>query len=99
MFLQQISKLSRKIENYYYSYYNCNFCQMARLVGDDGEATVTQITSHYNQGMLKSIAACKTHQSTWTTAELDHNRCHYCQQLRTEATIWMKSPKFENRRL
>ncbi len=31
---------------------------MGRLVRDDRKATVTQITTHYNQGMQNTISEC-----------------------------------------
>ncbi len=33
---------------------------MGRLVRDDRKATVTQITTHYNQGMQNTISECTT---------------------------------------
>jgi len=33
---------------------------MARLVQDDRKATVTQITTHYNQGLQKTISEATT---------------------------------------
>ncbi len=34
--------------------------RMGRLVRDDRKATVTQITTHYNQGMQNTISECTT---------------------------------------
>ncbi len=34
--------------------------RMGRLVRDDRKATVTQITTRYNQGMQNTISECKT---------------------------------------
>ncbi len=34
---------------------------MVRLVRDDRKATVTQITTRYNQGMQNTISECTTH--------------------------------------
>ncbi len=33
---------------------------MGRLIRDDRKATVTQITTHYNQGMQNTISECTT---------------------------------------
>ncbi len=40
---------------------------MERLVRDDRKATVTQITTHYNQGMQNTISECTTH---WTLKQM-----------------------------
>ncbi len=37
--------------------------RMGRLVKDDRKATVTQITTRYNQGMQKTISECTTHRN------------------------------------
>ncbi len=37
--------------------------RMGRLVRDDRKATVTQITTHYNQGMQNTISESTTHQT------------------------------------
>ncbi len=37
--------------------------RMGRLVRDDRKATVTQITTHYNQGMQNTISECTTRQT------------------------------------
>ncbi len=37
--------------------------RMGRLVGDDRKATVTQITTHYNQGMQNTISEHTTHRT------------------------------------
>ncbi len=63
------------------------WCQrrMGRLVRDDREATVTQKTTHYNQGMHKIPSPNAQHVeswSRWATAAEDHTRCRSC-QLRT----------------
>ncbi len=41
------------------------WCQrkMGRLVRDDRKATVTQITTRYNQGMQNTISECTTHRT------------------------------------
>ncbi len=36
---------------------------MVRLARDDRKATVTQITTHYNQGMQNTISECTTHRT------------------------------------
>ncbi len=36
---------------------------MGRLVRDDRKDTVTQRTTHYNQGMQKTISECTTHRT------------------------------------
>ncbi len=58
--------------------------RMDRLVRDDRKATVTQITSRYNQGLQNTISertTRRTLQQTATAAE-DHTGCRSC-QLRT----------------
>ncbi len=61
-------------------------CQkrISRLVRDDRKATVTQITTCYNQGMqITSLNAQHVEPwSRWTTAAEDHTGCRSC-QLRT----------------
>ncbi len=37
--------------------------RMGRLVRDDRKATVSQITTHYNQGMQNTISECTTRQT------------------------------------
>ncbi len=37
--------------------------RMGRLVRDDRKATVTQITTRYNQGMHNNISECTTHRT------------------------------------
>ncbi len=52
--------------------------RMGRLVRDDRKATVTQITTRYNQGMQKTIQHIEPW-SRWTTAAEDHTGCSSCQ--------------------
>ncbi len=58
--------------------------RMGRLVRDDREATVTQITTRYNQGMQNTSLNTQhlKHWSRWSTAAEDHTGCRSC-QLRT----------------
>ncbi len=54
---------------------------MGRLVRDDRKATVTQITTRYNQGLQNTISEHTTRQRSAPAAE-DHTGCRSC-QLRT----------------
>ncbi len=59
--------------------------RMGRLVRDDRKATVTQITTCYNQGMQNMPSLNTQHVepwSRWATAAEDHTGCRSC-QLRT----------------
>ncbi len=59
--------------------------RMRRLVRDDRKATVTQITTRYNQGMQNTISELHNMSkpwSRWAKAAEDHTRCRSC-QLRT----------------
>ncbi len=60
---------------------------MGRLVRDDRKATVTQITTRYNQGMQNTNSERTTHQTLkqMATAAEDHTGCRSC-QLRIEDT-------------
>jgi len=58
--------------------------RMDRLVRDDRKATVSQITSRYNQGMQNTIFEFLNAQhvepwSRWATAAEDHTGCRSCQ--------------------
>ncbi len=57
---------------------------MGRLVRDDRKATVTQITTRYNQGMQNTSLNAQHIEpwSRWATAAEDHTGCRSC-QLRT----------------
>ncbi len=76
--------------------------RMDRLVRDYIKATVTQITTRYNN--VCRIPSLNTqHIEPWSrcaTAAEDHTGCHSC-QLRTgnESIIYSGSPKLDNRRL
>ncbi len=73
-----------------------------RLVRDDRNATVTQITTRYNQGMQNTISERTTHRTLkqMATAAEDNTECRSC-QLRTgnEGYNGTGSPKLDNRRL
>ncbi len=60
--------------------------RMDRLVRDDRKATVTQITTRYNQDLQNTISERTTQHiepwSRWATAAEDHTGCRSC-QLRT----------------
>ncbi len=58
--------------------------RMGRLVRDDRKATVTQITTRYNQGMQNTYLNTQHVEpwSRWATAAEDHTGCRSC-QLRT----------------
>lgn len=62
------------------------------------KATVTQITTCYNQGMQKSISECTTHQTLkWIpTAALCATPVSW--ELQTEAAVTLGSPKVHSRR-
>ncbi len=47
-----------------------------RLFRDYRKATVTQTTTHYNQGLQNTISECTTR---WATAAEDHTGCRSCQ--------------------
>ncbi len=57
--------------------------RMGRLVKHDKKATITQITTHYNQDRIPSLNAQHIEPwSRWATAAEDHTGCRSC-QLRT----------------
>ncbi len=55
--------------------------RMSRLVRDDRKATVTQITTRYNQGIQNTSLNAQHVEpwSRWTTAAEDHTGCRSCQ--------------------
>ncbi len=76
--------------------------RMDRLVRDYRKATVTQITTRYNQDMQNTISERTTLRTLkqMATAAEDHTGCHSCQLITgTEATIHTGSPKLDNRKL
>ncbi len=80
------------------------WCQrrMSRLVRDDRKATVTQITTWYNQGMQNTISEHTTRQ-TLKQMGYSRRRPHRVPLLsdkkRKRATMRTGSPKSDNRRL
>ncbi len=76
---------------------------MGRLVTDDRKATVTQITTRYNQDMQNTIY--EQHNTSNPEADelqqqKEHTGCRSCQlRTGTEDTIHTGSPKLDNRRL
>ncbi len=82
------------------------WCQRrtGRLVRDDRKATVTQITTRYNQGMQNTISEHAQHVepwSRWATAAEDHTGCQLmsAKNRKRRTTIHTDSPKLDNRRL
>ncbi len=76
---------------------------MERLVRDDRKATVTQITTRYNQGMQNTISE---HTTRRTLKQMGYSsrRPHRvpllsAEEQETKTTIHTGSPKLENRRL
>ncbi len=77
--------------------------RMGRLVKEDRNATVTQITSRYNQGMQNDISECTTHRIPEADG-LQHQKitpdaAPVSLEQETEATIHTGSPKLDNRKL
>ncbi|MDW1568537.1 hypothetical protein R7D93_25435 [Vibrio sp. YT-15] len=77
---------------------------MARLVQDDRKATITQITTHYNQGLQKTISEPTT-RPTLKQMGYSSRRPHQVpllsannRKLRLQFTR-VFSPKLDNRRL
>ncbi len=72
-----------------------------RLVRDDRKATVTQITTRYNQGMENTISEHTTLKQNGYSSRRPHRvpLLSACQEQETEATIHTGSPKLDNRRL
>lgn len=79
--LQSLQRMVRKAENIQWAVVPWAIMPCWWLVWDDRNATVTQITNCYNQGMQKNAS----HIKPWTrcaTAADDHSECCFC-QLRT----------------
>ncbi len=76
--------------------------RMGRLVRDDRKAKVTEINTHYNQGMQNTISERTTHR-TLKQMSYSSRRPHRVPLLsaknRNKATICTGSPKLDNRRL
>ncbi len=76
--------------------------RMGRLVRDDRKATVTQITTRYNQGMQNTISE-RTTRRTLKQMGYSSRRPHRVPLLSAETrkrfTIHTGSPKLDNRRL
>ena len=56
---------------------------MGRLVRDNEKATVTQITTHYNQGMQNTMSECTTH---WTLKQMGYSTIHIGSQIVQQET-------------
>uniref|UniRef100_A0AAR2L1M3 Transposase Tc1-like domain-containing protein n=1 Tax=Pygocentrus nattereri TaxID=42514 RepID=A0AAR2L1M3_PYGNA len=77
--------------------------RMDRLDRDDRKATVTQITTCYNQGMQNTISECTTRRTMkkmgYSSRRPHRGATPFSSEQKTETTIHTGSPKLNNRRL
>ncbi len=77
--------------------------RMGRLVRDDSKATVTQITTRYNQGMQNTISECTTRrtlkQMGYSSRRPHRVLLRSAKNRKTEDTIRTGLTKLDNRRL